>query len=636
MASGIKQAIDTLRGVDPKVSSPTSLGYLPMILLGVLAAVVGLALAPNVLVDDAAISFRYADRIVAGHGFTYNDHERVLGASNPLWTLLLALLHAVGINLELAARGLALVLFIVCALLAMHVAKRLSTPLGGILAGVLLVIDPFFRDWALSGMESVLATALGLAVVASLLHGRTRTAGVFLGLAVFNKLDAGLLAVAVAGAWVLVRRRFPFMLTAISLAVALPWFVFATIYFGSLVPNSMLTKMQGGEGVPFDRLEIVHFLMDPARLAYVLLAAALVWYYRRLDPPARLATVTLAGWFLLHALALSIVNLGAPYPWYKTVLIPPIIILACAFVGRVFAERPSRVAVAAQLGVAALLTFSVVTVSLTTVRDSLAGNPITVYEAFEADRRAAGEFIARHAAPDEVVSSGFGWIAFPISNHPFNDLTGLNSRDMLPNAAYYVTHGSPYDKGGAQPEAPPGYVPLTTFKSAHRLDPDFSWFTVFGRPDSEIARLGPNVSVPLFNLPPPKPFSEDAGLRDVVVRDNGDDLYAHPPSGATFTIKNERQPVSVTFTPSFLSKVPAEGTDGVTFKVWSGGQRVYQSHVRPDDPISAVTLNLPKAPTLNESKLSFITKSGPAGNRAYDWAIWRDVRIVIGETDKKK
>jgi hypothetical protein len=175
MASSVKMTIDRLRIYALKLSSPGSLRYLPMILLGAFAGVVGFALQPNVLYDDAAISFRYADRIVAGHGFTYNDHERVLGASNPLWTLLLALLHAGGIDLVLAARGLALVLFIVCILLAMHVAERLSTPLGGILAGVLLVIDPFFREMALSGMESVLAVALGLAVVASLLHGTRRT-----------------------------------------------------------------------------------------------------------------------------------------------------------------------------------------------------------------------------------------------------------------------------------------------------------------------------------------------------------------------------------------------------------------------------------------------------------------------------
>jgi hypothetical protein len=595
-----------------------------MILVGVLAAVVGFALQPNVLLDDAAISFRYAERISAGEGFTYNDHERVQGASNPLYTLILALLHLVGLDLELAARALSLVLFVVCVLMAVHVAERLSTRLGGLLAGILLTIDPFFRYFALSGMESVLAAALGLAVVASLLHDRTRTAGVFLGLAVVNKLDAGLLAVAVAAAWVLVRRRFPITLAAVSLAVALPWFAFATVYFGSPIPNSFLVKIQGGENAHFDPFAVVYFLTSEGRLWYVLGAAALLWYYRHLDTSARLATLVLAGWFLLHALALSTIDLGAAYPWYRTVLIPPIIILASAFAGCVFAERPSLVATLARLGVIVLLAFAVTPSALATADDLLAGNPVTPFEAFDADRRAAGEFLARHAAPGEVVESSFGWVAFPISN-PFNDVTMLNSRDMLPDPAYYVTHGSPYDRGGALPIGPSGYVPLATFESAHRLDSDFSWFTIFGRPDSAIARSGLRTYT-LSELPPPEPVSDHYGLRNVDVPSG----FAHPPSGAAFTVANERRPVSVEFTPSFLSKVPADKTDGVTFEVYSGRDRVYRSHALPSDPASAVALDLPDARTADELRLSFVTTAGPSGNRSYDWAVWRDVRIVIG------
>jgi hypothetical protein len=134
----------------------------------------------------------------------------------------------------------------------------------------------------------------------------------------------------------------------------------------------------------------------------------------------------------------------------------------------------------------------------------------------------------------------------------------------------------------------------------------------------------------LDELPPPEPFAGDAGLQNVDVRDNGD-LYAHPPSGATFTIENKRRPVSVTFTPSFLSEVPAEKTDGVTFAFWSGKERLYQKHVLPDDSIPAVTLDLPEATTKDVLQLSFVTRVGPAGNRDYDWAAWRDVRIVVGE-----
>jgi hypothetical protein len=134
----------------------------------------------------------------------------------------------------------------------------------------------------------------------------------------------------------------------------------------------------------------------------------------------------------------------------------------------------------------------------------------------------------------------------------------------------------------------------------------------------------------LDELPPPEPVSADYGSRNVEVYGNGF-LYAHAPSGATFTIKNERRPVSVAFTPSFISDVPVEKTDGVTFEVWSGKQRLYQKHVLPDDPTSPVALDLPEARTEDTLRLSFVTRVGPSGDRGWDWALWRDVRIVVGE-----
>jgi arabinofuranosyltransferase len=136
----------------------------------------------------------------------------------------------------------------------------------------------------------------------------------------------------------------------------------------------------------------------------------------------------------------------------------------------------------------------------------------------------------------------------------------------------------------------------------------------------------------LDELPPPEPVSADYGSRNVEVYGNGD-LYAHPPSGATFTIKNEQRPVSVAFTPSFISDVPAKKTDGVTFEVWSGEGRLYQKHVLPDDPTSGVTLDLPEASTKEVLQLSFVTRVGPSGDRGWDWALWHDVRIVVGKEE---
>jgi hypothetical protein len=155
-----------------------------------------------------------------------------------------------------------------------------------------------------------------------------------------------------------------------------------------------------------------------------------------------------------------------------------------------------------------------------------------------------------------------------------------------------------------------------------------------GRPGSEIARLGPGTYT-LNKLPPPEPVSAENGLRDVDVLGDGS-MFAHPPSGATFTIKNEQRPVSVAFTPSFVSDVPVKKTDGVTFEVRSGEERLYQKHVLPDDPASSITLDLPGARTKEVVQLSFVTDPGPSGDLGWDWALWRDVRIVIGQSEDEE
>lgn len=449
-----------------------------LVIVGVYAILLGWLDAPSILADDAAISFRYASRIAEGLGFTYNDHERVLGASNPLFTLVLALPALGGFTVEAGARVLCLVVFAGAAMLAALLAGALSRPVGALVAGLLLAAEPHFRYFALSGLESGFAAALGLACAAALLDGRRTLAGILLGLAVWNKLDAGLLALAVGGTWLCVDRRPPIRIVWVSVLTVLPWFLFAAVYFGSPIPNSLTTKLAGGEGLAFDPLWAVRFLRHEWRWVSVL--AGLLWIarWRHAEAPERLVVGTLGGWFALHLLALSATDLGAPYPWYLVVLIPPAVILGASAV----AGLESRWLRLAAAGLVALpLSFW--------IPPALAGPSrwLKTREAFEVDRREAGRFLARHSSPDEVVSSGFGWVAYEVPN-PFNDVTGLNSREMLEPVMYTVHHGMPFDRGGVPPSAPPGRVLLATFDSAHRRDPNYSWFAVYGRPDSRIAR----------------------------------------------------------------------------------------------------------------------------------------------------
>src|SRR5437870_9145345 len=75
--------------------------------LGTLAGFLWLTLACSpFVIDDAFISFRYAENLVRGYGLVYNPGERVEGYTNFLWVLLIAGFHALGADSLSAAKVL--------------------------------------------------------------------------------------------------------------------------------------------------------------------------------------------------------------------------------------------------------------------------------------------------------------------------------------------------------------------------------------------------------------------------------------------------------------------------------------------------------------------------------------------------
>lgn len=114
--------------------------------------------------DDAFISLRYSDRLLHGHGLTWNTFTPVEGYSNLLWTLLCALLGALGMDLAVAARALGIACTLAtCALLA----HRFRRTWGGALVAAAFAAAPSVPIWAIGGLEMPL---VWLALSAGLLQ----------------------------------------------------------------------------------------------------------------------------------------------------------------------------------------------------------------------------------------------------------------------------------------------------------------------------------------------------------------------------------------------------------------------------------------------------------------------------------
>src|SRR5262249_18869762 len=115
--------------------------------------------------DDALVTFRYAENLVQGKGFVYNDGERVLGTTAPLFGLVVALFLLPGISPFVTAFliNTACDLFTAWVLFRMFSSSR-DEPSGGqwlcFLAPAVFLLNPESLQWSLSGMETSAAIAL--------------------------------------------------------------------------------------------------------------------------------------------------------------------------------------------------------------------------------------------------------------------------------------------------------------------------------------------------------------------------------------------------------------------------------------------------------------------------------------------
>ncbi|MEI7425254.1 MAG: hypothetical protein WCK10_04010, partial [Candidatus Staskawiczbacteria bacterium] len=78
------------------------------------------------MLDDAFISFRYAENFAAGHGLVFNPGERVEGYTTFLWVLILGVGKALGLKVIPLSQNLG-ALFALGTILLLMFAHRFSS-----------------------------------------------------------------------------------------------------------------------------------------------------------------------------------------------------------------------------------------------------------------------------------------------------------------------------------------------------------------------------------------------------------------------------------------------------------------------------------------------------------------------------
>lgn len=201
-------------------------------------------------VEDAYISFRYAENLIDGNGLVYNPGSRVEGYTNFLWVICLAFLHSLvsWIDLPLTAK----LLGAFCSTLTLLCLAQYSHPCiknrFKLIIPLIVVISPGFLLWTVAGLETPLVTLL--LTIAFVIDQSERKAmhfraGICFGFAILTRPDIALVFAAYLSVQMLVNRknvRYAIALLAGCGAIVVPHALFRFFYYNSFVPNTYFIK----------------------------------------------------------------------------------------------------------------------------------------------------------------------------------------------------------------------------------------------------------------------------------------------------------------------------------------------------------------------------------------------------------
>ncbi len=387
----------------------------------------------RVQMDDPYITYRYARNLAEGRGFIYNEGERVLGTTAPLYAVLLSVPGRFSGNYPLIST-----LFSGAALGALgwligRILADFNEGRAGFVAAFLVVLNPYLGD--VLGFELILFQALIFGGYAAYFSDRPSLAALLLALGALTRGDGLVPAGLILGHHLWIHRREAWRPLLVFAVVVGGWSIYAAWTFGSPFPNTLEAKRaMGASGLWRSLWHGVFYTggrylqSSPLFVWFVLPAVLGVGRMFRLDRRFLL----IAGWPLLIFVGYWAMGVPAAYNYYAG-LVPFLMILTAlgtVSLGRRIADRLSdrrrhEGRVIALLCVPLLVAVLVPTVSL------MGREPQPRYPIY----RSAGEWLADHTpAAASVGMVEIGIVGF-YSDRYVVDVCGLVTPAVGPHIA---------------------------------------------------------------------------------------------------------------------------------------------------------------------------------------------------------
>jgi arabinofuranosyltransferase len=222
--------------------------------------------------DDAYLTLRSVENLLAGFGPRWNVAERVQVYTHPAWMALLAAGRLATGEVYFSTLALSAAVSLATVVL---VALGFPSP-GRLTALALLLGSKAVVDFSTSGLENPLTHLLLALFVLGCFGPASTPRLVLLGaLLALSRLDAVLL-VAPALAWTLWTRRSAWPRVAAAALPLVLWEAFSVVYYGTPWPNTAYAKL--GTGIPAGELlaQGLHYLADSLHLDPLTLPAVLL------------------------------------------------------------------------------------------------------------------------------------------------------------------------------------------------------------------------------------------------------------------------------------------------------------------------------------------------------------------------
>jgi len=310
------------------------------VLTGLLILYQGASVSPQSKVDDAYITYRYADNLRSGLGLVYNRNEWVLGTTTPLFAMLLGLLGTIFSNLELVGHWFGVVCWISATWITVILFLELNRPFAAVAGGIIVALQPTLL--LVLGMETHLVIALMLALAWASITAHRHLAGILSALLIMTRLDGALWALLLGIETWRRDRRFPVREAVIAGATLVPWLLYATWRYGSFLPNSILAKLSQAYFMPFgiDKTFLQWFWSTEAegipQVAIVIAVVVLLVGLMQIILLER-KLWWLVVWPLSYVLIYTRLKV-APYPWYFPPLATALWLIVGLGIGHLFGD----------------------------------------------------------------------------------------------------------------------------------------------------------------------------------------------------------------------------------------------------------------------------------------------------------